>query len=296
MESLETSTTQTPNYLGEEIQQLITAITEVMAVEKIICFGNTIHRVVRKSCFEEIRPENGVAQNSYSLLVIPTADNTLHMAIAQQRIEEATKSVAAVIAIVHPMEEVNAALQNGSTFFTSIYKNGTLIHDRNELSFAVPSEGKPIAARITKREKFWDKWHALAKGFLQGATFYRTVEQPNLAVYLLHQAVQHCYAGMLRVLTGYRTNSNGLNRLLRLIDATVSYPAIALPRQTEEDIRLTGILLKGHSDARYKDSFEATPEDVMKLMNCVTTIIDAADRRCRERIQQLKDGKVAYVA
>ena len=291
---MEIPITQAPDYLGTEMQQLVAAITGMVAVEKIICFSSTVHRVIKKSCFE-MEQTGDTIKSTYGLLLILSDNQVLHESIIQQRAEDAARPIAEVVTIVHPIEEVNTALKNGSAFFSSIYKNGTLVYDRNEQTLAEPGEGKSVATRLTKREKFWDKWHTLAKGFLQGAAFYRTVEQPNLAVYMLHQAVQHCYSGMIRVMTGYRTNSNGLGRLLRLIDATVPYDAITLPRETATDLRLTGILLKGYSDARYKDSFEATEEDAAILIERVASIIDAADQRCRQRIQQLKAGAAAYI-
>ncbi len=293
---METPINPTLDYLGEEIQQLVAALTHAVAVEKIICFGSTTHRVVKKSCFEETGTANGLDKNSYSLLLIPSADNTLYGSFIQQRAEEAAQPIADVTAIVHSMEEVNNALKKGSGFFTAIYKKGTLFFDRNGLPFTTLGKGNPIASRISKREKFWDRRNALVNGFLQGAAFYRTVEQSPLAVYMLHQAVQHCYSGMLRVMTGYRTNCNGLNRLLRLIDATAPQPPIALPRETAEDVRLTKILLKGHSDARYEDSFEVSEVDVAQLLDRVSAIAEAADQCCRKRIQQLKAGEVAYIA
>ena len=291
---MEIPITQAPDYLGTEIQQLVTAITGMVAVEKIICFSSTVHRVIKKSCFE-MEQTGDTIKSTYGLLLIPSGNRAFHESTIQQRAEEAAKSIAEVITIVHPIEEVNAALKNGSAFFSSIYKHGTLVYDCNEQGLAEPGEGKSVAERITKREKFWDKWHALAKGFLQGAVFYRTVEQPNLAIYMLHQAVQHCYSGMIHVMTGYRTNSNRLGRLLRLIDATVPYDAIVLPRDTAADFRLTGILLNGYSDARYKDDLEVTEEDASVLIERVASIIDAADQRCRQRIQQLKAGAAAYI-
>lgn len=291
---METPILQAPDYLGTEMQQLVVAITSMVAVEKIICFSSTVHRVIKKSCFETEHTGDTI-KSTYGLLLIPSDNQAFHESTIQQRAEEAARPIAEVITIVHPIEEVNTALRNGSAFFLSIYKNGTLVYDRNAQTLAEPGEGKPVAARITKREKFWNKWHALAKGFLQGAAFYRTVEQPNLAVYMLHQAAQHCYAGMMRVMTGYRTNSTGLDRLRRLIDATMPYATISLPDETAADLHLTGILLKGYSDARYKDGFEATEQDVAELIDRVAAIIDAADQQCRQRIQQLKTGTATYI-
>ncbi len=294
---METLINQTSDYLGEDIQQLVEVITNMVALEKIICFGGTVHRVSKRNCFEESGQYTDIVKSAYSLLLIPQANQPLPNVIIQQRTEEATKATTELVTIIHSMDEVNAALENGSSFFSSIYQRGVLIYDGGEQAFATPGQGKPIASRIANREKFWDKWHGLAVGFLQGAAFYRTVEELRLAVYMLHQSVRHCYIGVLRVITGYHVNGDmGLARLSRLADATLPDQTIALPHKTASDIRLTGLLLKGYRDARYNDTFDITSEDVSQLMDCVSTVIKEANQLCLQRIQQLKDGTVAYRA
>ena len=294
METHNTLTNTAPACLGEELRCLATAIADAVPVEKIICFGSTVHQVWRKSCFAEAGHADWPEKSKHLLLIIPSIGNDFHGPIIQQRAEEAARSIAEVTAIVHSMDEVNTALQGGSAFFSAIYRKGTLIHDRNEMPFAALGEGKPIVNRIAKREQFWEKWYDLARGFLQGAAFYHGANRPHLAVYMLHQALQHCYAGVLRVMTGYRTNSHGLGRLLRLIDVAGFNSSIALPQQTPEEARLVAILLKGYSDARYSTDFDVNADDAVRLMECVSAIIETADRHCRKRMQQLRDGQLAY--
>lgn len=282
-------------YLSEELQQLTNAITKSVSAEKVICFGSVIHQIKRKSCFGDVAQSVQQLRNQYNLLVIPASEEVLAPSVILQRIDSATVAIATVNAMVYPMEEVNAALQNGSSFFTGIYKKGTLLYDRNEVPFAEPGAGAPISARIIKREKFWDKWFALSQGFMEGASFYKQSGRHNLAVFMLHQSLQHCYAGLLRVYTGYRANSNSLNRLLRLIDSILPDSEFVLAQHTPEDARLNGLLLKGFSDARYKDSFEVSEQEVAILLDRVNYIVGIADQRCRKRIEKLKDGKVVYV-
>ncbi|MGK6350441.1 hypothetical protein [Parapedobacter sp. DT-150] len=295
METPKKQSITAPAYLGEEIQQLVEIIINTLLVEKIICFGSIVQRVVRKSCFEEAVCESPVVKNSYSLLIIPALSNTSDGLAIEQQVEEACRPCADVTAIVHTMDDVNSALCHGSGFFSAIYKYGALIHDQQETAFATPGEQGYIQERVAKRERFWDRRHALAEGFIQGAAFFCTKVQPSLGVCMLHQAMQHCYAGMLRVMTGYRTGSQQLNRLQRLIEATLSFPSILLPRHTTEDTRLSEVLMKGHGVAHYDHTLSVSIEDLAELIDRVSTIIAAADQHCRKRLQQLKEGDIAYI-
>lgn len=282
--------------LTDELKQLAHVISQAVDVEKIICFGSICHRVIRKSCFEEADCERNNPRNSYNLLVIPSTARPMAVAIVQQQAEEAAKPIAEVAVIVHTMEEVNAALQRGSTFFTTICQKGIQIHDSGAISFRPSGAIGLTAKRIIKREQFWNKWHSLAQGFLQGAAFYQNNGLYRLAVYLLHQAAQHCYCGVLRVMVGYRTNAQSLDRLLCLIDTSAPHLSLALPRQSAEDDRLVELLSKGYTDARYKDAFNASEEQVAALIDRISVMIDVADRQCRLRIQQLKANGIPYIA
>src|SRR5690606_14920067 len=276
-----------------EFRRLAQIIVDAVEVEKIICFGSVCHHVVTKNCFGDLPAECNVKRNSYSLLVIPSANRPLAQSIVQRQVEEACAPVAEVTAIVHTMEEVNAALRCGSGFFTAVCSKGILIHDNGTSPFAAPDADAPVSKRSMRREEFWNKWHGLAQGFLQGAVFFHNNGLLRLAVYLLHQAVQHCYCGVLRVTVGYRTNAQNLNRLIRLIDTSAPNLSRAPPRHPAEDMRVADVLCTGYSAARERGRLEVSEEQVAGLITRVSQIVNTADRTCRLRLQQLKDGKAA---
>lgn len=280
----------------------LTKITEMILqkykLEKIICFGSEVITVQKESCFsmEDTQDSSSPAMYSYYLLLIPSKDEKSADIKIQQRLEEQLKPFASVTILVHRMEEFNSALQKGSSFFRSVYKKGIVLHDNNEEQFVSPEEGAPIAERITQREKYWDHWYKLSIGFVKGGQFFMEEENSGLAVFMLHQALQHCYSGMIRVLTGYRTNSNSLRRLLQLVDLALPDSSIFTPfRATPEDLRLKGVLLKGFSDARYDDTFIVTKEDLFTLYNRIISIINDGNKVCLQRIADLKSGKAIYV-
>lgn len=267
--------------------------------DKIICFGSQVNTIKKESCFLDDDSRNVCPSvlNSYYLLLVPSKDEKCADIKIQQRLEEQFKSIASVTIIIHRMEEFNRALQNGSSFFKSVYKKGIIMYDNNEEQFVSPAEGVPINIRIIRREQYWSQWYKLSIDFVKGSEFYIDQENHGLAVFMLHQALQHCYLAMIRVLTGYRINSNSLRRLLKLVDLALPDSSFVTPtRATPEDVRLTGLLLKGFSDARYDEAFIATKDDLFTLLSRITLIIDGANKVCSQRIADLKEGKVLYSA
>jgi len=280
-----------------ELKTITDFILSQIPAEKIICFGSTIKITKNTSCFKHKENESRSAGlNKYYILIVPAAKEAEPDIIIQQTIEQKLKHIAEVTIIVHRMEEINQALQHGSSFFTTLYKKGTLLHDKENEPFVAPAKETEIINRLTKREKFWSQWFELSENFLSGARFYAKDRKHNLAIFMLHQTLQHCYSGMLRVLTGYRTNSNGLNRLIKLIENILPESSFISANKTPENTRLTKLLLKGFSDARYCDQFEASQEEVETLINRIEHILKEANVACLNKIELIKQGSIPYTA
>jgi len=280
-----------------ELKTITDFILTQFKTEKVICFGRIINNVQNSSCFKDTASESEAKlQNSYYLLIIPEAAEMLADITIQMRLEEDLKILANITIIVHRMEEINAALENGSSFFTTIYKKGIVLYDQEKEAFVVPAPGTALNKRIIKREAFWHQWFNLSEGFLKGAVFFKNDHHHNLSVYMLHQSLQHCYSGMLRVLTGYRTNTNGLRRLMKLIDNILPESSFTSNRNTPEDGRLTGLLLKGFGDARYSDKFQITEHELSQMTTRIDEILTKANITCLEHIKKIKEGKTPYIA
>lgn len=270
-----------------ELKQITDYILKLIIPEKIVCFGSTVTHTVNSSCF--VQEQHTANPASYCLLIVPQAKERLADLIIQQTIERSCKTLANVTVIVHRMEEVNRALQSGSSFFTAIYQKGLLVHDLGKEDFTAPLPGQNMNKRIARREVFWNQWFKLSSDFMLGARFYANAQVNNLAVFMLHQSLQHCYSGMLRILTGYRTNSNSLRRLLRFIENGLPESSFtSLNAHTPKEARLLDILLKGYSEARYKKGFEIKSEEVTELLTRVQQILHQADLICKERINSIK--------
>lgn len=274
-----------------QLQQITDYILTFINPEKIICFGSTITRTISKSCFvEEDNTEKIQPLNRYCLLVIPSVTEKTADILMQQTIEQNCKTMANLTVIVHRMKEVNQCLQQGSSFFTAIYKSGMLLHNLDQEPFVAAAPLIDQTQKISRRELFWNQWFQLASDFMLGAQFYTTQSKNNLAVFMLHQCLQHCYAGMLRVLTGYRTSSNSLRRLIKLIENALPESSFSTIHQNSpEENRLMAILLKGFSDARYNDDFAITQQEVIILIGRVGEILDGAHLICKERIETIKE-------
>ncbi len=279
----------------KELKIITELILSKINAEKIICFGSAVNSIKRNGSFKADSTYIQSKSNSYYLLVVPEATESLANNLLQQKLEAEMKSIASVTVLVHRMDEINTALQNGSSFFTTLYKKGILLHDNETECFICPAAGGDIGKRITRREDFWNRWFLLSEKFLKGAYFYYGEKDNNLSVFMLHQTLQHCYSGMLRVLTGYRSNSNSLRRLLKLIDNILPDASFS-EKHTAENARLSGLLMKGFSDARYSEKFDITSEELRVLIIKIEKILKDGNTACIDHLKKLREGKTSYVA
>lgn len=281
---------------NEELNKIALRISSLVMPEKIICYSSIIRKTEVITCFLEVEEASSPREkNNYGILVIPNEQDGRGNGTIQQLVENMFGGDGLVTAVVHRMEEVNQALKNGSAFFTNVYRYGQLLYDREQLAFMQPGLGKSKEVRIIRREQFWNKWHGLAKDFIDGAHFYLATQHHALAVYMLHQSTQHILSGVLRVLSGYRSNSNSLQRLCRLVETVLPQSPFILPKGSPRQARLTGLLLKGFSDARYNEKFEASTEEVTELIARTERLLATADALCCQKLENIRSGKTPLV-
>lgn len=276
-----------------ELKTITQTILRKINAEKIICFGCSITTKKNVNLFEE---NDGIVKHSsepnvYYVLIIPSANESVPDILIQQRLETELKILADVTVIVHRMVEINAAIQTGNPFFTKIYQKGQLLHDRGDEIFIAPAKNSGQPGQLTRLEKYWNQWYELSQSFLLGAHFYSGEQRNNLAVFMLHQCLQHCYSAMLKVLTGYRSNSNSLKRLTSLIDSAMPSFSFAQEDPTPQSARLSALLMKGFSDARYSEKFNITDDELKTMMNRIETLLTEANRICLGHLKKRRNSE-----
>lgn len=288
METSITPQTQVFKTNNEDLNEIALRISIALEPEKIICYSSTISKTEVISCFiEEQDIRSPIEKSHYGLLIIPRHGDTRTNARIQQIIEQFFDD-GLVTTIVHHMEEVNQALQNGSSFFTGLHQHGQLLYDKGQSLFTETVVIKPNETRVAKREQFWDRWRDLAKGFIDGAHFYLTTQHNAMALYMLHQSSQHILSGVLRVLSGYRSNGDSLQHLCRLVETVLPQSPFVLPKGSPRQHRLMGLLLKGALYVRYNERSEANTDDVMELIIHTEKWLEMANTLCHEKLECLR--------
>src|SRR5690606_32593970 len=118
-----------------------------------------------------------------------------------------------------------------------------------------------------------------------GAEFYAGNGDLRHSVFMLHQATERVCSAMIRVFAGLHTSTHNLNKLLRYTRLFSMEPSAVFPRNTPEEMHLFDLLFKGYSDARYRQGYQISADELETLLGRVHRLHEVAERLCLRRLQ-----------
>ncbi|MFC4213355.1 HEPN domain-containing protein [Pedobacter lithocola] len=193
-----------------------------------------------------------------------------------------------VTIICHGQEAISEALQKNSRFFITVYSTGELIYSYDGISLCNLTKKIDFSNASVKANQHFNHRISLAEGFLTGAKECLFSRQFNVCTFMLHQVVEQCCIGLIRVHLGYRSEVHNLNRLLRLCNSfsDVPYNMFLTGRQTDED--LFDILIKSYSQARYGKTFLVVEIDAQRLFEKISSFVELTKKMCQMKIVGLE--------
>ena len=281
---MKTSLAHLPQSNQEQIIQIAEVIKETTNPEKIILFGS----YAKGTQVNDTYIERGIRYeyiSDYDFLVIPK-DNTVKEYVVQDKVVNRFRQFETPVnVIVHDINYVNEGLSEGQYFFSDIVKEGILLYNTGNFEFLKPreltnSEKKFIAQR------YFDKWYVIGNEFLIDAINAYNRESLNKAAFELHQATENFYNTVLLVFTGYKPKTHNLDKL-RQYAKHISEDLFAVfpfPEKNEIDKHLFDLLKRGYIDARYKDDYVITKEELIRLLEKVETLKQVIQKICMQKI------------
>lgn len=272
-----------------QLVELIQKIVKAVHPNKIICYGARMNTNSQwnsfmndSKCITEERP-------AYDLLIITNNDEKqLDHEIIECAEIQATKVGCDVTTLVQSLGQANRALENGNRFISTVYRKGVLLYDLDKVSLSVPPAEPTIEAVVDTIINDWKKGFELAQCFFKKAIFCNENAWYEQTTFDLHQAAQHACMCMLRMYSGYRSNTHNLSRLLSLIKNFSPAPSNIFPCTTKEEIGIYNTLNKAYSDARYNENYQVTAEKAQLLIGRVRTLLSVAQQLYEERLLCLK--------
>jgi HEPN domain-containing protein len=276
-----------PEHKQRELKGIVTVLIPRFAeIEMIILFGSH----ARNTWVEDYYTENGTQYSyisDYDLLIILSKNaqansHTLTQAITQ-RLRDMQLRVPAQ-PIYHGIEFVNQELSEGSYFFGDIKKEGILLFTTNRYQLAHKRDMSPAELQA-KAQKEFDQWFESANGFYKTFEFNMREKEYKIAAFQLHQATERYYGAIQLVFTAYKPKTHNLEELGSLAKACNMEFSKAFPMASKQEQHRFDLLKRAYVDARYKDDYLITKQDLDYLAERVQVLRKLTEEICREKIK-----------
>lgn len=290
---MNTSLSHLPQNKQQQILQVADIIKEVVHPEKIVLFGS----YATGSWVEDHYYDEGIRYSyisDYDFLVVTTNDTEKEYLLTDRIINRARNITdIAVNPIIHTIDYINEGLSFGQYFFSDIVKEGVLLYDNGREGFTTPKTLTPEEQKEVAR-RYFDQWYVGGSKFLRYALFAKQDAEENNqnlneVAFLLHQATERFYNTVLLVFTGYKPKTHSLEKLRQYAKPYSKELMLIFPDNTDHmlEIHLFDLLKRGYIDARYKQDYVITGDELTALIKRVQAMQGVVEEMCREKISAL---------
>jgi HEPN domain-containing protein len=271
-----------------QLQRLIPVIIKAVRPEKIILYG-----IYGAGSPGAAAPDNSGNSNDpalpggYDLLVITRRGDRRYDHEIQDLIENRCRVHTTVTVLVHDIDHVNQRLSEGQYFFSLMSREAFMLYDAGVIPLSAAAVPDLAGIRL-KAQKDFDRWDHQARAFFNSALYNVQQQEPRLAVFLLHQAAEHIYQAILLAFMGYKPCTHNLDKLRRYTHRFSAELALLFPRNDAGEDRLFKLLLQSYVDARYKEDYHITENELQQLTQRIDRLLSIAGRICHNRFISLE--------
>jgi uncharacterized protein len=260
----------------EQTDLLVSRIVAVVRTAKIFCFGIRRREFHSWSCFLERREKE--PEFSFDLLVVTTVEERRQRFEVLDAIETALAETRIATSVcVHSVEAVCQAIADGSMFFSTVCSSGMVLY-QDTLGSEACEVDCAMFNDVHDRGGDWMRSYRLAGDFLRGALHFCSLGAGSIAVFMLHQAVEHTCIALSRLVMGYRPSTHNLRRLLAMTGNFTDIGCSKFPCNTAEEAALFFALSRAYSDVRYKEGFDVTEVNARILAERVRGFYEEAGK------------------
>ncbi|PZR19993.1 MAG: hypothetical protein DI539_12175 [Flavobacterium psychrophilum] len=280
---MKTSLSHLPENNQREIKRIAEIIREVSNPEMIILYGSyakgnfTEHTYTGR---DGIRYEY---MSDYDLLVVTKEAQEKSYELEDKVVNRSRMYKASVNMEIHDIEYINYGLERGQYFFSDIVNEGILLADSGRVSFVDAKELTPKEEKEIARN-YYSIWFTRGEDFLIGLDGYLAKKKFKVCAFILHQATESFYYAMLLVFTGYKPKTHNLGKLKKQIKNISEDLFFVFPEDSKKEKHIFDLLKKGYVDARYKDDYEVSEDEINSLIERINELKNVVKSLCDQKI------------
>ena len=285
---MKTSISHLPENNQNEIRRIAEIIREVANPEMIILFGS-----YAKGTFTEhtYTGRDGIRYeyfSDYDLLVVTREAQEKSYELEDKVVNRSRMYKSSVNMEIHDIEHINYGLERGQYFFSDIVKQGVLLFDQGNLKFTPPRTLTPEEEKEIS-QNYFDLWFKRGEEFLIDAKNAFDRKSFNKGAFELHQSAESFYYATLLVFTGYKPKTHNLGKLRKQAKQLSAELFQIFPVESgKREKHLFDLLKRGYVDARYREDYSITEEEITGLIERVIEMKILVANTCNERIESIK--------
>jgi HEPN domain-containing protein/predicted nucleotidyltransferase len=267
-----------------QVLEIVSIIKEAVEPEMIILFGS-----YAKGTYVEHRytGKDGIIYeyiSDFDFLVV-TKENTIKEYELDDIVNSRTEHFKQPINIqMHEIDYINEGLEFGQYFFADIVKEGIRLYDTDIVKFAQPREQTPEEEKLIA-QRYFDLWYTRSKEFFIDTNHALSRKSLSLGTFYLHQATESLYYSILLVFTGYKPKTHNLFKLRKFSKHLSEELFLVFAVETsKQDKHLFDLLKRGYIDARYKETFSITEEELLNLIERIKRMQNIVEQICISKI------------
>ena len=234
-------------------------------------------------------------KSDYDILVIVSqkelTDRAAYWAKAEERLIRAytiEKTLRTPVNfIVHSLHEVNDGLAHGRVFFMEVAKDGIALYEADDRELATPKPKTPEQA-LDAAKAYFEEWMPNGAAFVKGFRFYLSEGDPKRAAFLLHQATESLYQGLLLTLTFYTPYNHNIAFLRSLAEGLDRRLYGIWPDSNRRERAMFQKLKEAYTKARYSKHYRISEEELTWLGERVEELGRVVHQVCSECIAELE--------
>jgi uncharacterized protein len=270
----------------EEIQHITELLVKRARVDMIVLFGSH----ARGDWVSDVYREGHIKyeyDSDYDILVI-VGDEDLKNDLGFWRDLEKELSAATDVVInliVDTIHFVNKKIEEGSYFYLDIKNEGIVLYNSGKFHLS-----EPLVVRTKKMlQDDLSFWYGKAESFYKDYEHNIQDGSLNNAAFHLSQVTESLYFAVLVVFTGYKLKSHNIEKISQLAEKVVPDLKEVFPSSTAEQREIFDLLKKAYIEARYKQNYEISLDQLEQLSSCIKVLFSKVSKHCSEYIESYKD-------
>lgn len=188
--------------------------------------------------------------------------------------------------IVHSLDDVNRKLKLGRYFFTDILRDGVTLFTEPGIDFVDPQPLSPATA-LEEAQEYYEDWMESVDESLETARFTHSRGFNKKTAFLLHQAAEALYIGLLLVLTLHSPKAHNLVHLRKMTEPRVPRLTEVWPHETKFQKRCFELLRAAYVKSRYSKHYKITDEELAYVIERVGLLRGIVREACEARLEEL---------